>query len=126
MFAEAAAVSGASLWGRLSSVTFPIMMSSVGAAGYGWASASRLLWRAGFALLALGVLDYGLQRWRLLKSLKMTKQEVRDEMRQVAWPSRAELINYTSVVLTTLFIMIGLIFVLNLGFGRLITLLFNK
>ena len=53
-------------------------------------------------------------------------REVRDEMRQVAWPSRAELINYTSVVLTTLFIMIGLIFVLNLGFGKLITLLFSK
>jgi preprotein translocase subunit SecE len=53
-------------------------------------------------------------------------REIRDEMRQVAWPSRAELINYTSVVITTLAIMIGLIFVLNLGFGRLITLLFNK
>ena len=53
-------------------------------------------------------------------------REVRDEMRQVAWPSRAELINYTSVVLTTLLIMIGLIFVLNLGFGKLITLLFSK
>ena len=47
-------------------------------------------------------------------------------MRQVAWPSRAELINYTSVVITTLFLMIGLIFVLNLAFGRLITLLFTK
>jgi preprotein translocase subunit SecE len=53
-------------------------------------------------------------------------REIRDEMRQVAWPSRAELLNYTSVVLTTLFIMIGLIFVLNLGFGKLITLLFTK
>ncbi len=53
-------------------------------------------------------------------------REVRDEMRQVAWPSRAELINYTSVVLTTLIIMIGLIFVLNLAFGKLITLLFTK
>jgi preprotein translocase subunit SecE len=53
-------------------------------------------------------------------------REVRDEMRQVAWPSRAELINYTSVVLTTLLIMIGLIFVLNLGIGKLITLLFSK
>jgi preprotein translocase subunit SecE len=53
-------------------------------------------------------------------------REIRDEMRQVAWPSRSELINYTSVVITTLAIMIGLIFVLNLGFGRLITLLFNK
>jgi preprotein translocase subunit SecE len=53
-------------------------------------------------------------------------REVRDEMRQVAWPSRAELINYTSVVLTTLLLMIGLIFVLNLAFGKLITLLFTK
>ena len=53
-------------------------------------------------------------------------REVRDEMRQVAWPSRAELINYTSVVLTTLIIMIGLIFGLNLAFGKLITLLFTK
>ena len=53
-------------------------------------------------------------------------REVRDEMRQVAWPSRAELINYTSVVLTTLIIMIGLIFLLNLAFGKLITDLFTK
>ena len=53
-------------------------------------------------------------------------REVRDEMRQVAWPSRGELINYTSVVVTTLVIMISLIFVLNLGFGKLITLLFSK
>jgi len=53
-------------------------------------------------------------------------REVRDEMRQVAWPSRSELINYTSVVLTTLIIMISLIFVLNLAFGKLITLMFTK
>ncbi len=53
-------------------------------------------------------------------------REIRDEMRQVAWPSRAELLNYTSVVLTTLLIMISLIFALNLAFGKLITLLFSK
>jgi preprotein translocase subunit SecE len=53
-------------------------------------------------------------------------REVRDEMRQVAWPSRSELINYTSVVLTTLIIMISLIFVLNLAFGKLITQLFTR
>jgi preprotein translocase subunit SecE len=51
---------------------------------------------------------------------------VRDEMRLVQWPSRTELINYTSVVLTTLIIMITLIFFLNLGFGKLITLMFTK
>jgi preprotein translocase subunit SecE len=53
-------------------------------------------------------------------------REVRDEMRLVQWPSRSELFNYTSVVLTTLIIMISLIFVLNLAFGKLITLLFTK
>ena len=53
-------------------------------------------------------------------------REVRDEMRQVAWPSREELINYTSVVLTTLLLMIALIFVLNLAFGKLITDLFTR
>jgi preprotein translocase subunit SecE len=53
-------------------------------------------------------------------------REIRDEMRQVAWPSRAELLNYTSVVLTTLLIMISLIFALNLAFGKLVTLLFSK
>jgi preprotein translocase subunit SecE len=53
-------------------------------------------------------------------------REIRDEMRLVQWPSRAELINYTSVVLTTLIIMISLIFLLNLGIGKLITLLFNR
>ncbi len=53
-------------------------------------------------------------------------RQVRDEMRQVAWPSRSELINYTSVVLTTLIIMISLIFLLNLAFGKLITDLFTK
>jgi preprotein translocase subunit SecE len=53
-------------------------------------------------------------------------REVRDEMRQVAWPSRSELINYTSVVFVTLAIMISLIFVLNLAFGKLVTLLFTK
>ena len=53
-------------------------------------------------------------------------REVRDEMRQVAWPSRTELINYTSIVLTVLVIMIGLIFLLNLGIGKLITELFTR
>jgi preprotein translocase subunit SecE len=53
-------------------------------------------------------------------------REVRDEMRQVAWPTRPELFNYTAVVLTTLIIMILLIFLLNLAFGKAITLLFQK
>ena len=53
-------------------------------------------------------------------------REVRDEMRQVAWPSQSELVNYTTIVLTVLIIMISLIFLLNLGIGKLITELFTR
>jgi len=53
-------------------------------------------------------------------------REVRDELRQVAWPTRAELINYTAVVLTTLVLMVLLIFLLNLAFGKAIFYMFHK
>jgi flagellar biosynthetic protein FlhB len=46
-----------------------------------WGDAIRLLWQAGFALLAIGGLDFGLQKWRLHQSLRMTKQELKDEAR---------------------------------------------
>ena len=54
------------------------------------------------------------------------RREVRDELRQVAWPSRAELANYTAAVVTTLVLMISLIFVLNFGFGKAVLFLFQK
>jgi flagellar biosynthetic protein FlhB len=54
-------------------------MSPIGSAGYGWSRLVRLLWQAGFALLAIGAADYGVQFWRFYSELKMTKQEVRDE-----------------------------------------------
>jgi flagellar biosynthetic protein FlhB len=47
----------------------------------GWQHLLSLLWRVGFALLALAGADYGLQFWRLRSSLKMTKQEQKDETR---------------------------------------------
>lgn len=58
-----------------------IWLSPVDAASSGWRRVIALLWRAGFALLALAAADYALQRWRHYTSLKMTKQEVRDEAR---------------------------------------------
>lgn len=36
----------------------------------------------GFALLAIGVLDYGYQYWEYRRSLRMTKQEVKEELKQ--------------------------------------------
>jgi preprotein translocase subunit SecE len=53
-------------------------------------------------------------------------REVRDELRQVAWPNRSEMLNYTAVVVTTLVIMASLIFVLNLGFGKAVLFMFHK
>lgn len=45
------------------------------------ATCTRLLVQAGLALAAIAGADYGLQRWRHYASLKMTKQELRDEAR---------------------------------------------
>jgi flagellar biosynthetic protein FlhB len=47
----------------------------------GWSRLTRLLWQSGFSLAAIGGIDYGLQRWRLMSSLKMSRQEVKDEQR---------------------------------------------
>ncbi|MCX6512890.1 MAG: preprotein translocase subunit SecE [Actinobacteria bacterium] len=53
-------------------------------------------------------------------------REVREEMRQVAWPTRSELINYTTIVVTVLVIMTALIFGLNFVFGKVVLFLFKK
>jgi flagellar biosynthetic protein FlhB len=42
-----------------------------------------LMLRLALALLILGLVDYFLQRWRLEKQLRMTKQEVRDELKKM-------------------------------------------
>jgi flagellar biosynthetic protein FlhB len=57
-------------------------MTPIEAAGLGWDRTWTLLWQMSLALLALAAADYGVQRWRWLTDLKMTRQEVRDEARQ--------------------------------------------
>jgi flagellar biosynthetic protein FlhB len=57
-------------------------MAPAAAAGESWAHVRTLLWRAGLALVALGAVDFGLQFWQHRQSLKMTRQEVKDEYRQ--------------------------------------------
>ena len=47
----------------------------------GWDRAWGLLWRAGLALAVLAGADYGVQRWRWISQLRMTRQEVRDELK---------------------------------------------
>lgn len=73
-------------WGILDAIT----RDSVGmtrldardAALVGWGHVETMFWRAGIVLALLALGDYGLQRYRLTKSLRMSPQEVRDEARQ--------------------------------------------
>jgi flagellar biosynthetic protein FlhB len=56
-----------------------IWMAPASAAITGWQHLVTLLWRSGFALLALAGADYGLQFWRQRSSLRMSKKDIRDE-----------------------------------------------
>jgi flagellar biosynthetic protein FlhB len=47
-----------------------------------WRHVEWLLWRVALGLGLLAIGDYGLQYYRHIKALKMTKQEIRDEAKQ--------------------------------------------
>jgi flagellar biosynthetic protein FlhB len=57
------------------------LASPAGAALLGWHDTLRLLRDCGIALMVFALGDYGLARWRHTKSLRMTKQEVKDDLR---------------------------------------------
>ncbi len=58
------------------------MMGVGGVAGILGDAIYALLLRVAMAGALLAAIDYGFQRWQFTRSLKMTKQEIRDEMRQ--------------------------------------------
>ena len=49
----------------------------------------------------------------------------RSSSRKVAWPTRGEVINYSTVVLVTLILLIGLILVLDYAFAKSVLFLFK-
>jgi preprotein translocase subunit SecE len=53
-------------------------------------------------------------------------RQVRAELRKVAWPDRSEVVNYSILVFVVLVILVGLIFVLDWGFGKFVFFLFKK
>lgn len=57
-------------------------MTPADAASATWSHIEWLLLRCGWFLAAIALGDYGWQRFRLLQSMKMTRQEVKDEVRQ--------------------------------------------
>ena len=52
-------------------------------------------------------------------------REVRSELRKVAWPTRGEVVNYSTVVLITLILLIGLILALDYAFSKSVLFLFK-
>ena len=52
-------------------------------------------------------------------------REVRSELRQVAWPTRNEVVNSATVVLVTLILLVSLIFLLNYAFSHAVNFLFK-
>jgi preprotein translocase subunit SecE len=52
-------------------------------------------------------------------------REVRGELRKIAWPTRQETINYSTIVLVTLVVLGTLIFFLDLIFGKFSLFLFK-
>jgi preprotein translocase subunit SecE len=52
-------------------------------------------------------------------------REVRAELRKVAWPTRAEVVNYSTVVLATLVLVTALILVLDLAFAKGVLYIFK-
>ena len=52
-------------------------------------------------------------------------KDVRGELRKVAWGTRDEVRNYTTVVLVTLVILVSFVFLLNLGWSKAVSALFG-
>jgi preprotein translocase subunit SecE len=65
------------------------------------------------------------RRRRNRPTIRQYFTEVRDEMRQVAWPTRPELINYTTIVLFVLIFMTTFIFGLGYGFAKFVNWLYT-
>ena len=53
-------------------------------------------------------------------------REVRGELRKVAWPTRAELVNYSLIVLVALVLLTAYIAALDFGFGEMLLNLFER
>lgn len=68
---------------RLAMIVAAQELSYLQVFGLGAQTVYSVALRVGVALLILAILDYAWQRWRIEQQLKMTKQEVKEEMRRM-------------------------------------------
>ena len=76
------AVAALALLPGLTSLAAIVGMSPRALGSFSAHTALGIAQRATFAYLAIGILDFAWKRWRHEKQLRMTKQQVRDEVRQ--------------------------------------------
>jgi flagellar biosynthetic protein FlhB len=81
--AVVAGIAYQTLSGRLGTVLSVGGLHARGVLGLSADLVYDLALRLGAALLLLGLVDYFIQRWRLERQLRMTKQEVRDELKRM-------------------------------------------
>jgi preprotein translocase subunit SecE len=53
-------------------------------------------------------------------------REVRGELRKVAWPTRAEVVNYSIIVLVAVILLTAYVALLDYGFGEVLLELFER
>src|SRR4051794_6666414 len=53
-------------------------------------------------------------------------KEVRSELRKVAWPTRAETLNYSLIVFVAVVVLMALIGLMDYAFGEFVLRLFNS
>ncbi len=71
------------LWGRWDLILTAQSLSAWDVGGLVWSTTMDLCLRTAIVLLLLALLDYGFQWWKLEQDLKMTDEELREEMKMM-------------------------------------------
>ncbi len=78
-----ASVASIGLWGRWETIMNAGELDTVDVGELVWSTTIDMCFRTAIVLLVLAVLDYGFQRWRHEEDLKMTDEEMREEMKMM-------------------------------------------
>ncbi len=86
-----ASVASLGLWSRCTTIMNASELETIDVGELVWTTTIDMCFRTALVLLVLAVLDYGFQRWRHEEDLKMTDEEMREEMKMMngVSPNRA-------------------------------------
>jgi flagellar biosynthesis protein FlhB len=71
------------LWGRWDMISAAHALTASQVVSLAWDTTMDMCMRAGIVLLILAILDYGFQWWKLEQDLRMTDEEMREEMKMM-------------------------------------------